>query len=235
MAGINIVSEISANPYGYKEYDVNDPDFTKPRGRMFSFTTRGWSGSSIFDYNFAGNGTFYPNAANGYPNGKQLLWGGKTVSGEHGIYIAPGNNKVAYLTKVEIFFNHTSKFLFDEHYKDGVTTADTGIEMVHSGSSYCDRFAPYGLTIISDGAPEEVVDAMGNGEYLYAQSLPLDIPSRFDGNADEYFGLRTRGGNAMYLGTSLGATHLSHMHFMFHGWIVDKVNIDGQYREIIYR
>ena len=235
MAGINIVSEISANPYGYKEYNINDPDFTKPRGNMFSFTTRGFSGGSIFDYNFAGNGTFYPNAANGYPNGKQLLWGGKTVSGEHGIYLAPGDNKVMYLTHIEIFFNHTTKFLFDEHYKDSVTTDDSGIEIAHSGNSYCDRFAPYGLSIISEGAPEEVVDAMGNGEYLYAQHLPLDIPSRFDGDADEYFGLRTRGGNAMYLGTSLGATKVTHMHFMLHGWIVDKVNIDGQYREIIYR
>ena len=235
MASINIVSQISANPYGYKEHDSNDPDFTKPRGNMFSVTTRGWSGGSIFDYNFAGDGTFYPNSANGYPNGKQMLWGGKTVSGAHGIYLAPGNNKVLYISKIEIFFNHTSKFLFDDHYKDSVTTDDTGLEIVHNGSSYCDRFTPYGLAIISDGAPEEVSDAMGNGQYLYAQTLPLDVPSRFDGNNDEYFGLRTRGGNGMYLGTNLGATKLTHFHIMFHGWIVDKVNVDEEYKEIIYR
>lgn len=234
MGEIHIIDQIQANPFGYKEFDANDPDFFKPRGSMFTFTTRGYSGG-IYDYGFGGDGTFYPNAANGYANGKQLLWGGKTVTGQHGIYLAPGDNKVMYLSDLLFFFNHTAKNLFDEHYKDAVTDADSGIILSHSGSAYCDRFAPYGLTIISDQAPQEVTDAMGTGEYLYAQRMPLSQPQRFDGNEDEYFGIKTRGGNALYLGANLAQQKLSHFHMMFHGWVVDKVDVDSQYREIIYR
>jgi hypothetical protein len=248
MAGIHIVNNITvsditnpidANAPGdvliggkpYKVYDANDPDFFKPRGHMFTFGTLNSN-----DYNFAGDGTAYPNSTNGYANGKQLLWSGKTVNGEHGVYLAPGNNKVMYLNAVKIFYNHTSKNLFAENYKDGVTDAASGVEFVHNGSSYCECHSPLCIAATSKEAPREVSDAIANGNYLYSQSLPLHCPGRFDGNSDDYFGLRTEGGNAIYLGTGIGSNKLTHMYFVFSGWLVSKVDIGGgDYQEVIAR
>lgn len=242
MGQIALVENITANNTGavivggraYKLFNEKDPNFFRARGHMFTLPTRGAnSAGTIFDYNFAGDGTKYPNNANGYPNGKQMLWGGTAITGRHGVYIAPGAHKVAYISEIIAFYNHNAKNLFEENYKEtgGVLS---GIEFNHSGSVYCDRFSAYGISLIAEGAPQEVVDAIATGNYLYSQKFPLATPGRFDGDAGESFGLHTRGGGPIYLGTSLAANKLTTMHFAFVGWVVDKIDVGGgSWQEVI--
>lgn len=204
---------------------------------MFTFATRGYNPftSSLFDYNFGGDGTKYPNAANGYASAKVLNSGGSALAGgTHGVYLSPGAHKVYYIDKVVAFYNHTQKAIFNENYKEtgGVLS---GVRFSHTGTDYCDRFAPYGLSLISNNAVMELSNVFATNQYFYTQEMPLACPGRFDGDAGEHWGIHTRGGNAIYLGADYASNYLTAMHFMITGWEVPKVEVSpGVWEEVIY-
>lgn len=208
----------------YKLYDENDIDFFKPRGRMFISPTRGYG----FDYNFGGDGTNYPS-----PTGINLLYGGTTID-THGVYISPGQNKVAYLESIKMFIAVNGKGVFDKYFYELVDSVltESYVSFMHNGYSLCNRYAPYGLLLTGKESIEELQDPFGIGSYLYTITVTAPTPGKFDeGN---WFGLRTRNGNAILMDTKNYVDNkLIAMHFSFQGWLVNKVLIDGQYEDAI--
>lgn len=218
----------------YKEYNINDPDFSNIRGNMFNYPTYGSTPSTgvIFDYNFAGAGTSYPNTVNGFPNGKVINNGGQTVTGFQGIYLAPAVNTVMYVLAVVFSYNLSAKNNFTERFKE-TGPVNSGIQLVHSGFPFCERSDLYALNLVIDQPPAQIADATGASQYLFTQTFTLGTPGRFDGDSQQYLGIKSHGGTAIYLGASLAANTLTHLHFSFIGFVVRKVNIDGSYKEII--
>lgn len=218
----------------YKEYNINDPDFAALRGNMFNYPSYGSTPSTgvIFDFNFAGDGTKYPNTANGFPNGKSLVNGGQTITGFQGIYIAPPVNTVMYVRALVISYNITQKDLFLERFKE-TGPINSGIQFVHSGFPFCERSDLYALNLIIDQAPALIIDATAANQFLFTQTFTLSAPGRFDGDSQQYLGVKSHGGNPIFLGASLAANKLTHLHFSFIGHVVRKVSVDGAFREII--
>lgn len=218
-----------------KKYSPNDPDFYKPRGNMFTYATRGSkSDGTVFDYNFGGT------SADVYPNtsgvGVNLIYNGGAAP-SHGVYLKPPAHKVIYISGLTIFYSITDRTLGDEYFKEtnhsNPPTDFSWLEMVHNGAVYCRRHALYGLALISESAPVLIEDFFGTGTYFFGQHLPLDCPGRFDGDAGEYLGLRTRYGTGLFLGNSFSANKLTRMHIMFTGWVVDKEEVDGAWEEVL--
>jgi len=208
----------------FKIYHPSDPDFLKPRGFMFTYSSNNGS-----DYNLGGS-----NVASYPTSGVNLAWGGASAPG-HGIYVVPKASQVMYVSGMRFYFNHNAKSLFLEAYKDRISTDASTIQIMHNGSSYCECSTPYCITGLSSEPPREVSDALANGEHLYGQDWPLDVPGRFDGDEGDSFGIRTSGGNGIYLGTSFAANKLTHFHIQLTGWVVNKVDIGGKMYEVIPR
>lgn len=219
----------------YKEYNITDPDFAKTRGNMFSYPTYGSVPSTgvIFDYNFAGDGTLYPNTANGFPDGVVLNQGGQTVTGFQGVYIAPAIHTVMYITHIVFTYVVGAANLFLNRFQEA-GPIDSGIQFVHSGFPFCERSDLYALGLIIDTPSTLIVNAVpGAGDNLYTQTFSLGAPGRFDGDSNQYLGIKSHGGTPIFLGASLAANQLKQLHFCFIGHVVRKVEIDGAYREII--
>lgn len=193
-----------------KKFHITDPDFYKPRGNMFTYQS--------IDHNFGGTDT------GTYPTGGENLAFGNGAAPSHGVYVAPKTNQIMYVAGIKIFFNHTAKNLFGESYKDRISDAASAIQVMHNGNSFCSCENPLCITFISDNAPMEIEAALGNGEFLYSQSLPLETPGRFDGDQGDSFGFRMSGGNGVYLGNSFAANKLTYLVFQFTGWVVEKIN-----------
>ena len=194
-----------------KKYCETDPDFFKPRGHMFTLSME------ISGYDFGGTDiTDYPTV------GVNLLWGAGVAPG-HGVYIVPGPGQVAYLQKIVLFYNHTAKGLVEEQYKDRISGNPSSFQGMHNGSAFCSADTPLKVTTISDSSPSELTDFLGTNQFFYSQDLPAATPGRFDGDNGDSFGFRFSGGNGVYLGNSFAANKLSHFHFTFIGWIVDKI------------
>lgn len=209
----------------FQIYHPSNPNFFKPRGNMFTYR----SITQSVNYNFGGTDT------SAYPtDGVNLAQGGASPP-DDGVYVVPKTNQVMYVDGVKIFFNHTAKSLFSESYKDRISTAASNLQIVHSGVAICSSDNAYSLTLTSDKAPTELADALTNSQYFYSMSLPLNCPGRLDGDSGESFGFKTAGGNGIYLGASFAANQLTHLHFQFTGWVVDKVLIGQSYYEAIPR
>ena len=208
----------------FKIYHPGDPDFSRPRGHMFTYSSDNGS-----NYNLGGTDT----AA--YPTGGiNLAQGGASAPG-HGIYVAPKANQVMYVNGMRFYFNHNAKALFLESYKDRISTDASTIQIMHNGIAFCSCKSPYCITGLSKEPPREVSDALATNEHLYGQDWPLDVPGRFDGDEGDSFGIRTSGGNGIYLGTSFAANKLTHFHIQLTGWVVDKVSIGNKMYEVIPR
>lgn len=202
---------------------------------MFTYATRGsMANGSVFDYNFGGTNTAsYPNTAG---VGVNLIYGGGAAP-SHGVYLKPPAHKVIYISGLTIYYSVSDRTIGDEYFKEtGHSTPPTDyswLEFVHNGGVFCRRHTLYGLALVSENSPVLVESFFGTGNYLFAQHLPLDCPGRFDGDAGEYYGLRTRYGTGLFLGSSFAANKLTHQHVMFTGWGVDKEEVDGVWEEVI--
>lgn len=209
----------------FKIYNPANPDFLRPRGHMFTYV----SITSAADYNFGGSNT------STYPTSGVNLAQGSGVAPSHGVYLVPHTNQVMYVTGVKLFFNHTAKSLFTEDYKDRISTDASNFQLMHNGSPFCVSQNAFHLTLTSDDVPLELPDAITTNEYFYSMSLPLKCPGRFDGDEGNSFGVRTSGGNGIYLGTSFAANKLTYFAIQFTGWIVNKIDIGGAMYEVIPR
>lgn len=217
--------ESTAHP-DFKIYHPADSAFFEPRGNMFMVTSR----PTDEDYNIGGTDiTAYPTS------GINLFPGGPEAT-QHGIYVQPPPGRVLYVRGLRFAFNITAKALHLEQFKDRISGEASCFELMHGVIPICDSCNLYDITLRSHEAPQEVVDAIASNNYLYGQHWTLDMPGRVDGDVDgAFFGVRTQGGNGVYLGTNFAGNKLTHLHVQITGWVVDKVDIGGVLYDAIPR
>ena len=158
----------------------------------------------------------YPNSAAGYPNGFNLLGMGTTISGAHGVYLAPEPNMVVYIYDLVFTVEFANEVdIYQPIDKDGQL-----IRLYHNGHAYCsidsmtDMFTMAGEVIKSKSV-------FTPDFYTYSIRIPCIPPGRFEGvplgdtGYNEYFRLATSNGN------NINSDYMTEFYVSFKTWTTE--------------
>ena len=199
----------------------NNPETFMPRGNMYDVNTRRAYNSVTHEsvnlcFSLDDDEVGYPNSAAGYPNGFNLVDMNTTVSGMHGVYIAPPPNKVIYITELVFTIEYVNRVDISQPIdKNGQT-----IRLYHNNIPYCSISSMVDMFTMASEV-RELSSVFNPGLSTYSIKIPVIPAGRFEGKplgetgVNQYFRLATSNG------VGLDSNYITEFYSSFKMWILD--------------